>query len=121
MYKWIMITLICAASILGLTALLTQGGTEDGTKEEEIVAEIPEAEPADVPAAEAVYAKSCLGCHGGNLEGGMGPALDKIGSTDSREKIYKQIVEGGGGMPKFEGQLKDEEILNLTNWLAEKK
>lgn len=77
--------------------------------------------PNDAAAAEQLYKSSCLACHGDQLQGGMGPALTQVGADMSKEKIYKQILNGGGGMPKFEGRLSEDELITLTNWLAEKK
>ena len=42
----------------------------------------------------------CIGCHGGDLEGGMGgtaPAL--AGTSLSKDEIVKIIKEGQGTMP----------------------
>ena len=69
--------------------------------------------------AEAIVQKSCVSCHGGNLEGGMGPALDKIGGTLSEEEIHDVIVEGKGSMPP--GIIKGEEADAVAKWLSEKK
>ncbi|MCZ2257681.1 cytochrome c551 [Sporosarcina sp. G11-34] len=69
--------------------------------------------------AEAIVQKSCVSCHGGNLEGGMGPALDKIGGTLSEEEIHTVIVEGKGSMPA--GIIKGEEADAVAKWLSEKK
>ncbi|AIG26262.1 menaquinol-cytochrome c reductase cytochrome b/c subunit [Brevibacillus laterosporus] len=65
--------------------------------------------------------QSCIGCHGGNLEGGMGPNLQKIGSTLSAEDIHKTIAEGKGDMPggMFKGS--DEDLKKLVDYLASLK
>lgn len=70
--------------------------------------------------AEAVVQKSCVTCHGGNLEGASAPALDKIGATMSEDEIKDVIVNGQGGMPP--GIIKDEaEVQAVAEWLAAKK
>ncbi|MBM7097088.1 cytochrome c [Bacillus sp. H-16] len=46
---------------------------------------------------EHVYEQNCLSCHGGDLEGGSGPALND-GSYD-QEAILTAIEEGPGSMP----------------------
>ncbi|MFS0575466.1 cytochrome c551 [Sporosarcina sp. 179-K 3D1 HS] len=68
---------------------------------------------------EALYKNSCIGCHGGNLEGASGPALNDVGSRYSAEEINTIIVDGKGGMPP--GLLKGEEAQVVAEWLAEKK
>lgn len=48
--------------------------------------------------AEAVAKGKCIGCHGGNLEGAVGPAL--AGTSLSKEEIHAAIKNGqGAGMP----------------------
>lgn len=72
---------------------------------------------------QALYKQTCISCHGGNLEGRVGPAtnLQKVGTKLSKEQIAKQIANGGGGMPAFGTKLKPEEVEALAAWLAEKK
>ncbi len=71
--------------------------------------------------AEAVVQKSCIGCHGGNLEGaGNAPALSDVGSRLSESEIHDAIVNGlPGGMPA--GLIKGEEADAVAKWLSEKK
>lgn len=69
--------------------------------------------------AEAVVQQKCITCHGGNLEGGSGPALDKIGATMSEEEIHDVIINGQGGMPKE--IIKGDDADAVAKWLAEKK
>ncbi|WP_135556572.1 c-type cytochrome [Paenibacillus cymbidii] len=126
MYKWVMAVLLSAACIVGVVTLIVQ--TNDHSKE---VASEHEGGGAaaggmptvtlDAAAAETVFKQSCVACHGANLEGGAGPALKTIGSKLSDQQIYKKIQNGGGGMPKFKGQIKDEDTANLATWLASHK
>ncbi|RSK28601.1 c-type cytochrome [Bacillus sp. HMF5848] len=68
---------------------------------------------------EKVYQRSCVGCHGQNLEGGVGPALTATGANLSQDEIESIIVNGKGGMP---GNLvSGEDAAALAAWLAEKK
>lgn len=70
--------------------------------------------------AEAVVQQSCVTCHGGDLTGASGPALDKIGDKLSEEEIHDVIVNGQGSMPP--GIIKDEaEVQAVSEWLAAKK
>ncbi|MEK5038870.1 cytochrome c550 [Sporosarcina sp. FSL K6-3457] len=39
----------------------------------------------------------CIGCHGGDLTGGGGPAL--VGTTLSKDEIKNIILNGSGAMP----------------------
>jgi len=99
-------------------AVLVLGACGGGDKAKEDVGTTPSTETASVD-AEAVVNKSCVSCHGGNLEGGGAPAIDKIGATLSEEEIHTIIIEGQGGMPP--GIIKGEEAEAVAKWLAEKK
>jgi len=69
---------------------------------------------------EEIFQQNCASCHGGNLEGGVGPALNQIGSKLSAEEIADIIQNGKGtGMPA--GLVTGEEQQMLAEWLAEKK
>ena len=70
-------------------------------------------------AAEAVYKKSCASCHGQSLEGGVGPALDKVGGKYSQDEIKDIIANGRGGMPG--GLLQGDDVDKVAEWLAAKK
>ncbi|MCC2686025.1 MAG: cytochrome c [Paenibacillaceae bacterium] len=71
--------------------------------------------------AQALYTKNCVTCHGNQMEGKVGPNLQKVGSKLSMDQIAAKIQNGGGGMPAFKGQLKDTEINGLAAWLETKK
>lgn len=120
MNKWIMFTMFSVACFLGITLMLFGMPSKEEAAKEAAPIEIAD-KPVDIQAAEAVYKQSCISCHGDQLQGGAGPALDKVGGTDSKDNIYKQIMKGGGGMPKFSDKLKEDEVVNLTNWLATMK
>lgn len=72
---------------------------------------------------DALYKKNCLSCHGGKLEGRVGPDtnLTKVGGKLSREQIAAQIANGGGTMPGFKQFLNESEISALADWLSTKK
>lgn len=65
-----------------------------------------------------IYAESsCISCHGGSFEGGLGPAL--AGTGLSADEIEEIAINGTGGMPAdtFEGT--DEELRALAEYLSE--
>lgn len=70
--------------------------------------------------AEAVIQDSCVSCHGGNLEGAGGPAIDKIGAKLSADEIQEIIENGKGGMPAISA-LSKEEAGAVASYLADKK
>ncbi|MEI7025043.1 c-type cytochrome [Paenibacillus sp. y28] len=70
---------------------------------------------------EALYKANCIGCHAANLEGGVGPSLQKVGGKYSKDQIVTLISNGKGAMPGFKGRLSDGDISTLADWLAAKK
>lgn len=121
MYKWVLFVLLIGAFTLGIVELFVQANDHQAALEEANKPEVVSTAPLDAVAAEAVYKQSCIACHGGNLEGGGGPALSKVGGTLTEIQIVKQITKGSPAMPPFKGTLKDDQIANLSKWLAEHK
>jgi cytochrome c551 len=68
---------------------------------------------------EKLYNQKCSSCHGGNLEGAVGPKLSDVGSRLSQEDIEKVIANGQGSMPK--GLLEGDDASAVAEWLANKK
>ncbi|SIF92745.1 Cytochrome c551 [Mycobacteroides abscessus subsp. abscessus] len=66
-----------------------------------------------------MFTQKCSSCHGDNLQGGVGPSLEKIGSQLSQEEIEKTIAEGKGAMPPR--LLEGEDAAAVAEWLAAKK
>ncbi|BBH20337.1 cytochrome c-550 [Paenibacillus baekrokdamisoli] len=120
MYKWALFILFCLACTLSVGLLLFNLPAKQTAVAEEPAIVIPD-KSVDTKAAESVYKSNCVSCHGDQLQGSLGPNLTTIGGSVSKEKIYKQIIKGGNGMPGFEGKLTEDEIVNLSNWLAAKK
>ncbi|WP_010269286.1 c-type cytochrome [Paenibacillus senegalensis] len=122
MHKWAMLALCSLAIVLGVTALLIEVNNHSKEYAAEREAENAPIDdtPVDPEAAESIYKASCLSCHGVDLEGGVGPALNSIGSELDRREIHNVIMNGQGNMmPAFRSSLSDEEISNLAGWLAE--
>lgn len=110
-----------AASLLTFALLTGCGGGEtDDSQGESGDSGASETEVADGSAAEEIYNNNCMGCHGGNLEGGAGPALDTIGASMSKDDIADVIKNGKGQMPA-QKQLSDGDVDTLAEWLAAKK
>ncbi len=65
--------------------------------------------------------QSCIGCHGGDLEGGSGPSLQDVGSKYSEEEILDIINNGIEGTAMPGGLVPAEEAEILAAWLAEKQ
>ena len=75
---------------------------------------------ADDP--KALFTSNCAGCHtfaAAGSKGTVGPNLDQISLP--ADGIAEQIRNGGGGMPPFEGQLTDEQIQALAEFVFENR
>jgi mono/diheme cytochrome c family protein len=92
----------------------------DGT-ETEAPTETTGGTEGDAAAGEQVFASAgCGGCH--TLEeagssGTVGPSLDQ--TQLSVQQIAQQVEQGGGGMPSFGDQLSDEQIRDVSAFVAE--
>ncbi|GIN87865.1 alcohol dehydrogenase [Heyndrickxia sporothermodurans] len=74
--------------------------------------------PANVDPVQ-VYKRSCVSCHGDNLQGATAPNLQHIGKTMSKEEILNRIINGGDRMPA--GLAKGADAEALAEWLSKKK
>jgi cytochrome c550 len=66
---------------------------------------------------EAKYQESCVSCHGGNYEGGAGPALK--GTALSKDEIKETIANGKGMMPP--GLVAEENLDAMADWIKSLK
>jgi mono/diheme cytochrome c family protein len=71
-------------------------------------------------ARELFHAYSCSACHAladAGAGGSIGPSLDNPSLT--RDFVIDRIANGQGAMPSFSGQLSDEEIALLADYIVE--
>ncbi len=92
------------------------GGGEDG----EQTASGGEEAAGDPAAGKEVFASAgCGTCHtlaDAGATGAVGPNLDE--SAPDQAAVEAKVRTGGGGMPAFEGQLSDDEIVNVAAYVA---
>jgi len=105
------------AFLMGTSLVLAACG--GGTAKEENKGTTGGETTATAGDAQKFYDQKCSSCHGGNLEGGVGPALDKEGTKRTKEEIENIIANGQGAMPA--GLLKGDEASTVAEWLAGKK
>src|SRR5215203_3766969 len=82
---------------------------------------------ADAAAGKKVFADNCTACHsattnetnaGPGLKGLFtNPKLPATGRPTNDANVRKQILNGGGGMPGFKGELSDADVDNLIAYL----
>ncbi|MGE7692121.1 cytochrome c551 [Lysinibacillus sp. NPDC097214] len=72
------------------------------------------------PDGETIAMKSCITCHGGELQGqGNAPKISDIGSRLTEKEILDVIENGKGSMPP--GVVKGADAEAVAKWLATKK
>jgi sulfite dehydrogenase len=114
------------AALLVVAACGSQG--EISATPETVVGSVPQSttETVEVPEGDAaagseVFASAgCGSCHtlaDAGTSGTVGPNLDEV--QPSAENAYEQILNGGGGMPPYEGQLSEQEIADVTAYVVE--
>lgn len=105
--KWV---IILGISLITLTGCAQDQTQDHSSQEQEQMATGPE----------KVYQENCMSCHGGDLQGGYGPSLQKIGSKYDAAEITNIIQNGKGSMPAL-SQIPKGDQEKLAKWLAEKK
>jgi len=69
-----------------------------------------------------LFVSNCITCHGSNLQGGIGPNLQHVGTQLSRNALITRINQGGGPMPAYgpngQGILTSAQITSLALWLS---
>jgi quinohemoprotein ethanol dehydrogenase len=75
----------------------------------------------DATAGKAVFNDNCAVCHGALATGGNGgPDLTAIPAAKSQPKVVAQVLNGGGGMPAFKGQLSTKQVNDVSAYVTEK-
>ncbi|WP_026674677.1 c-type cytochrome [Alkalihalobacterium bogoriense] len=96
---------------LSLVGLNQQAGDGEEEAQEEIVIDDP------IAAGEELAGRSCIGCHGGDLEGlGGNPAINQLAGKYSEEEIVDIITGGIGTMPA-QGHLQEAEAEAIAAYL----
>ena len=67
------------------------------------------------PDGATVYENYCVSCHGPSGGGGVGPALAGSQDLSDAASVVRQVLQGGGGMPAFAGQLSDAQIAAVVS------
>jgi mono/diheme cytochrome c family protein len=94
------------ASVAGNPQAIAQAGQQTGTGS------------ASGEDPKALFTSNCAACHtlaAAGTNGMVGPNLDEI--SPGLDRIEQQIRDGGGGMPPFGGQLSDEQIKALADYV----
>jgi cytochrome c550 len=68
---------------------------------------------------EDIYKSTCIGCHGNQYQGGMGPSLKGVGNQLTKDQIKEIITHGKGNMPP--NLVKPEQADAMAEWVSKIK
>ena len=98
-----------------------EGTLPEATTTEEETTGGSEAPEGDAAAGEAVFAQNgCGSCHtleAAGTSGSVGPNLDE--AQPDFATAYETITNGRGAMPSFEGQLSEQQIADVAQYVVE--
>ncbi len=100
------------------------GGDEKNTAPETVVGSVPtgggEAVEGDPVAGKPVFTENCGSCHtlsDAGTTGTVGPDLDELAPDEAR--VSSQVTNGGAAMPAFGGQLSEQQIADVSAYVAQ--
>ncbi|PLS04352.1 cytochrome c551 [Neobacillus cucumis] len=112
-----LLTLLLGTSLVMGLAACGGGGDKDTTKKDTGGGGTETSNASD---AQKIFDQKCSSCHGGDMKGGMGPNLTKVGSKYSKDEILDILKNGkSGGMPA--GLVTGDDANTIATWLAAKK
>jgi mono/diheme cytochrome c family protein len=94
----------------------TSDGNDSDKESEETTEDTASADPEE---GLTLYNNTCLSCHGNQGAGGHnGPDLQISKVTSDKDAVIERIKNGGSSMPAFEGQLTEEEIKSIAEYVT---
>jgi cytochrome c6 len=110
----------CSTSKPGGKTAAPLPSTVVGTVAKEQTAGAAQYKHGDANAGKQVFETSgCKGCHtlkDAGATGTVGPNLDQLKAPLS--KVVTQVLNGGGTMPAFKGQLSDKQIADVSAYVV---
>lgn len=120
---WILLVLIVPAIVLANNAF---SGTKESSKSSSTSQTTSQTDSSSTKTTDssfdpqAFYKQTCIGCHGDQYQGVVGPTLKNL---DKKYKLadVENILKNGksGGMPS--GLVKDQDIPKMANWVLSLK
>jgi mono/diheme cytochrome c family protein len=117
-------TLVLALALaLPVLVAACGGGSDKNTAPETVIGTQPQdtgGAAGDAAAGKAVFTQNCGSCHtmaDAGTSGTVGPNLDDL--KPDAATVQSQVENGGGGMPAFSGTLSEQEIADVSAYVAE--
>ena len=104
--RWFWVTALLALALVPGCGGGDNGGTQTGVASE--------------GGAKVFADAGCGDCHtlkAAGATGTTGPNLDEL--RPNEERVARQVRNGGGGMPAFEGRLSDQEIQDVAAFVSQ--
>ena len=103
----------------GVSAIATHGQAADSKlqKAQSVAAGTAGAASSQLVASGvALYKVSCIGCHGSQLQGNIGPSLHHLGDPDAKVALH---IKNGfqGRMPAYKDQYSEAQINSLVAYI----
>ena len=114
------IALLLLVLVVGLGAAACGGDDEEAEDETTTTEETTTDGDDALAAGRTVFVDNCGSCHtlsDAGTTGSIGPNLDE--ASLSADQVEEQVRNGGGGMPAFEGDLTDDEIQDVSEYVVE--
>jgi cytochrome c550 len=92
------------------------GDAKDVAKDKGAVSEKTEVAASN---PEDIYKSTCIGCHGDQYQGGVGPSLKGVGNQLKKDQIKEIITHGKGNMPP--NMVKPEQADAMAEWISKIK
>jgi mono/diheme cytochrome c family protein len=103
------------------------GGEEKNTAPETVVGSVPTGgetggggSAGDPVAGKPVFTENCGSCHtlaDAGTTGTLGPDLDSLAPDEAT--VNAQVTNGGGSMPAFGGTLSEQQIADVSAYVAQ--
>jgi mono/diheme cytochrome c family protein len=117
--KGVLITLTALALAGGIASGCGGGGSKS-TAEPTTTTTATETAAAPAASGAQLFSDNCEPCHGPNGAGGhVGPNLQKSPVAQNLARVEKQIRNGSGAMPPFEGMLSNNQIDVIAKYVVE--
>jgi mono/diheme cytochrome c family protein len=107
------------ALVLALGATACGGGDDESSGTTDTTATETTTDEGSTAAGKEIFVANCASCHtlaDAGASGSIGPDLDQL--QPDQAVVEEQVRNGGGGMPAFADQLSDEEITEVSAYVA---